>query len=282
MRGALLALLLLAACGARTPSPTALRDELLQRQLATARLALDAGRAEESARLYGQALARARERDAAEDIAEAATGRTAALLARGDARGARAQADEALAELARRDAAPPATLLLASAAARLRAGDGPGAEDAARRVVAAGPADAAARAWFLLGLLAAERRDAAALEAARMGLGTPAGAAFRADAAELAGEAAWLSGDAAGARRLAAEAAGLRRDVLDYRGVTRALRLSARATPGAEAGDVLLRAARGAAARRELAEARALYAEAARAAPALAALARRESAALPE
>lgn len=273
-------LLLLAACGGSAPVPTAMPDETLQRQLRVARLALEGGRFEESARIYATALTRARERDSGADIAEAATGRATAQLSQGQARAARDTTEETMAELRRRHAPLPATLLLATATARFQDGDPAGAVEAARIVLQGSHADAKKRAWFLLGLIAARAGDAAALAEAQAGLGEAGPQEFRADAAELAAEAALLRGDRPAALDRAQGAAELRQAILDYRGLTRALRLAARAAPTDQAGDYLLRAARGAAARREVETARGLFAEAGRASAALAPIARRESAAL--
>lgn len=273
-------LLLLAACGGGTPAPTALPDETLQRQLRVARLALEGGRFEESARIYATALTRARERDSGADIAEAATGRATAQLAQGEARMARDTTTEAMAELRRRHAPLPPTLLLADAAAQLRGGFDEAARSSARQVVESGPAEARRRAWFLLGLLAVRELDATVLAEAEAALAGAQGPDFLADQAELAAEAALLRRDRAMALERAQAAAEYRRAVLDYRGLTRALRLAAAASPREQAGDYLLRAARSAAARRDVETARGLFTEAERVSPALGPIARREAAAM--
>ena len=280
-------LLLLAGCGARTPSTlTPLPDESLARQLRAGRLALDAGRFDEAARQYGEALRRARERDAADDIADAATGRAAALLAKGDAAGAQEQAASVSLELRRRGAAPPAGLILAEATARYRRPDHEGALPLLIGLRDATDRDAALRAAFIEGLIAAARQDAPGLRAARERLGTPASFAFRADATELDSRTALLAGDAAVATSRAEEAAALRRDALDYRGLGRALELAAdaaRLTGDREReADFALRAAQGAAARGDKPEATRLLLRARGAAgtPALRAAIAREQAAL--
>lgn len=254
-------LVLVAGCGG-TAEPPPPRDEALDRAAHGGRLALEMERPAEATRLYRQALARARQRDDPGAIADAAIGLAAAELAQGRAREAVTAAREVRAELLRRGSAPPTALLLAEAVALHRQGDARAADTAAAAVVARGAedADAARRAVFLRGLIAAGRRDAAGLAAARAALGDPAAADFRADARELAAREALASGDMAGTRRLAAEAAAARRDVGDYRGLGRALALEAeaarRAGAVAEAADLLLRAGRGAAARGEAVEAR--------------------------
>jgi hypothetical protein len=254
-----LALPLLAACGS-TPAPAPPPpDETLGRAARAGRLALELDRPAEATRLYGTALSRARERDDAAAIADAGIGLAAAELARNRNAAALATAREVQAELLRRNAPVPDALRLAEALALYRIGDLPGAERVTSAITG-DDADVLRRAWFLRGLVAAGRGDAAGLAAARAALGEPEARGFRADARELAARAALDAGDGPGARRLAAEAAQLRREGLDYRGLSRALALEAEAArrqgENAAAADLLLRAGRGAAARNEFAEAR--------------------------
>lgn len=254
---------LLAACGGGSGvAPTTLPDTTYDLAIAGGRRALEAGRADQAARLYASALARARERDDAVNIAEAGTGRATALLAQGRAREALTVVRSVRAELVRRRAAVPPTLLLVEATTLYRTGDLAGADREAAAVQdrRAEDADAAARASFLRGLIAARRGDAAGLETARAALGAPDAPGLRADAAELTARARLLAGDAAGAREAAARAAEDRRAVLDYRGVTRALALEAEAAERAgntrEAADLYQRAARSAGERNEAEDAR--------------------------
>ncbi|MBR0668361.1 hypothetical protein GXW71_28675, partial [Roseomonas hellenica] len=160
MRRLLPVLLLLGGCGGATEPPPP-RDEALDRAALGGRLALEMERPVEAARLYRQALARARQRDDPGAIADAAVGLVAAELAVGRSREAVTAARDVRAELLRRGAVPPAALLLAEAVALHRQGDARAADAVAAEVVARGAedADATRRAAFLRGLVAAGRRD---------------------------------------------------------------------------------------------------------------------------
>lgn len=263
MKRVLLLLPLLAGCGGGTPEPPPPpEDRTLASQARAGRLALEAERPRDAVRLYGAALARARVRDDAEAIADAGIGLAAAQLEQGDAAAALRTTQEVEAELTRRRATVPATLTLAGALAQYRLGHSGAADTAARQVIAEAGTDrdAALRAWFLRGLIAADAGDRDGLAAARAALGEPTSRAFRGDALELAARAAMLDGDTAGARRLAEEAAMQRRDTLDYRGLARLLALQAEAErrDGATgvAADLMLRAGRGAASRGDTVAAR--------------------------
>ncbi|MBW6399055.1 hypothetical protein KPL78_14420 [Roseomonas sp. HJA6] len=262
MRRVLLLLPLLTGCGGTPPPPPPPEDRTLATQARAGRLALEAERPGDAARLYGAALARARVRDDAEAIADAGIGLAAADLERGDAAAALRTTQDVEAELARRHASVPATLRLAEALAQYRLGHAAAADAAARQVIAdaGSDGDAALRAWFLRGLIAADAGDRDGLATARAALGEPTSRAFRGDALELAARAALLNGDSAAARRLAEEAAVLRRETLDYRGLARLLALQAEAErrDGAvsTAADLMLRAGRGAASRGDAVAAR--------------------------
>lgn len=257
--------------GRATEEALAPEDGELTRTGRAARTALDLGRAEEAMNLYAQALERARERDDARAIADAGIGQATAALQAGEAERALRVAREVRAELARRDDAGPPTLLLLTEATALYRLERPAeAEPLAEAVVARRAEDppSAARAAFLIGLIADGRRDASRLAAARAAMaGVPGTPDFRADAAELDARLALLRRDAATARRLAAEAAEARQEAVDYRGLTRALELQGNAARQAGdlagAADLMLRAGRGAAARNETREARRLLTEAA-------------------
>ena len=118
---ALFALLLLAACASRPP-PAAPEDPLLDQLLRSGVRAIEAEQPAQAARIYDQALDRARQRDAPGPLGEAAYGAALGRLLAGDPRGARDVAAANRAELARRGISPPAELTLTEATARFRLG----------------------------------------------------------------------------------------------------------------------------------------------------------------
>ncbi|MGX9963438.1 hypothetical protein ACVFYP_08935 [Roseomonas sp. F4] len=261
-------LLALAACGGRAPPPGPPRDAVLDRAADAAGAALDQEQPQAAARLFAQGLERARQRDDAAAIDSMAFGQAIAELERGEARAALSVARQVRLDLARRGRGASAGLMLAEATALYRLGQTSEAGVLARFVSARGAEspEAALRAHFLLGLMAAEARDLPALAAAQAAIGQPGQAAYQADAAELAAQAALLGGRNQAAWSLAQQAETLRRDALDYRGLSRALALRgavARALGAtSEAADLHLRAAEGAAGRGEMADARRWLAEA--------------------
>jgi hypothetical protein len=272
--GCLLLLAFLAVapgCGGNGGPPEAAgppEDETYIRAARAGQQALELDQPETAARLYARALARARERDDPAAITDAAFGQATAALAHGDARGALEVSRRVREEMARRGRRVTPGLLLAEATANWRLDQMAEADRLAEVVAGRGgeDAEAARRATFLRGLIAAERRDLRRLAAARASLGQPGPAAFRADAAELEALAALLRGDPNTSRQRAIAAAEARREALDYRGLSRALALQGRALSelgDAEgAADLLLRAGRGAAERGEREDARLWLAEA--------------------
>lgn len=253
---ALFVLLLLAACASRPPPP-APDDPLLDQLLRSGARAIEAEQPAQAARIYDQALDRARQRDAPGPLGEAAYGAALGRLLANDSPGARDVASAMRGELARRGIAPPAELTLTEATARFRLGENAAAAALLRDVEAraAESPDAARRALFLRGLLAERAGDQASLATLRVALGAPAETGFAADARELAARDALLRANAAAALDEAAAAAELRRAGLDYRGLARALALqgeaAARLGRTAEAADLFRRAGRSAALRED-------------------------------
>ncbi len=249
---ALACLALLSACGSRGPSgPQPLADQPLDRSERAGRLALELERPEEALAQYRAALARARARDDAAAIGDNGYNLAVVELRLDRPRDSLATAQTIRAELGRRGVTPFPALLLAEAAAQYRLGRRDAADALAAEVARGDDADAALRAWFLRGLIADDRGDAATLAAAEAALAPSQEFGFRADREELAARLALRRGDAAGARAGAMRTSELRRDTLDFRGIARALGLAADAARAegdtAGAADLYLRAGRAAA-----------------------------------
>jgi len=237
--------LLLASCGGGTPPPPPPGDPALQRSERTARLAFSQRQLEEAARFYRDALDKAYARD---DIA--AIGDNGFSLAVVELR--RARAKESLEvirrieqELTRRGRGIPVDLNLVAAMAQYRSGDADAAL-ATAEALARGGGEVGARAQFLRGAIAADRRDAEAVAAAMAALGAASGPELRADREELSGRRALLLGDRGAAKQALVAAADLRREGLDYSGMARALAYAGEASEGQEAGAYYLRAGRSA------------------------------------
>jgi hypothetical protein len=238
--------LLCAACGGSLPPEPP--DPTLARQTRTAMLAWQQDRPAQAAELFREALRRAYARDDLEAIADLAASLAAAELRLGNAEAARDTAAAARAEVNRRGGAMPAELPLAEAAARWRLGDVAGARALTAAIT---EGEAAARARFIEGLIAADARDAVALAAARSTLSPTEVPDLLADRLELDGRAALLAGDAAAARSALLRAAEHRQEARNYPGMARALAaaagVAAREGRVAEASDLALRAGRSAA-----------------------------------
>ena len=203
-------------------------------------------------RQYKMALSRAYERDDAGAIGDVAYNLALAQMKAGDPKAAIATAREARAELDRRRATVPSELILVQAAAAYRSGDLGGATTAAQEALDSGAKDpdVVRRAWFIRGLVAADRNDVASLAQAIAALPPTKQADLEADRQELQGRAALLANDPAGALTLLEQCATNRQQALDYRGMARALSLAGdaalRSGRAADAADLFLRAGRSA------------------------------------
>jgi hypothetical protein len=225
----------LAACASPPSGPPS--DRALDQFVHAGGNAYDLERPEQAVTEYRAALNRARMRDDASAIADAGFDLAAAQLRAGDAPGAIATAREVQQELARRGRGDPGLDLIV-ATALFRQNDTAAADRLAAQLTAGGDAAVADAAWFLRGLIADSRGDRAMLANALAALSP---AAEPADRMELQ---ARLNHDSA----LALDAADLRREQLDYRGMARALALAAQFTGNAAfAADLYLRAGRSAA-----------------------------------
>ncbi|HEV2548286.1 MAG TPA: hypothetical protein VGU20_13185 [Stellaceae bacterium] len=246
----LLVLAALAACGGGAPPSATPVDETLQRETQAGRLAYELERSDEAVARYRAALTRAQERDDLGAIGDLGYNLSVAELRDNHPDRALADARQTRAELERRGAKPSPALLLAEATALYRLGAAADAEGIAARVAGDSDRDAAARATFLRGLIADEHGNAQGLAAALAALGAPATPSLQADAAELSARLALRRNDLTSAREEATRAAALRRDSLDYRGMARTLALAGEAArlsgDNAGAADLFLRAGRSA------------------------------------
>lgn len=129
-------------------------------------------------------------------------------------------------ELARRSATPPPPLYLAEATSLYRLNRLDEAAAALALIGADADAQTKAQTIFLEGMIADRRGDAAALAAAVTALQPGDSVLLKADAAELAARLALRQGNAKRAEAQAENAAALRREGLDYRGLARALALA--------------------------------------------------------
>lgn len=251
---ALLSALVLTACGGGTPAdPGPPPDIKLDQANKAGTQALSMDLPSVAVRQYKVALSRAYERDDAGAIGDVAYNLALAQMKAGDSKAAIATAREARAELTRRRAAVPPELILVQSAASYRTGDRGAAAGAAQEVIDSGAKDpdAVRRAWFIRGLVAADRSDTAGLAQAIAALASPTKQAdLEADRQELQGRAALLAGDSAGALSLLEQSAANRQQALDYRGMARALSLAGdaalRSGRTADAADFFLRAGRSA------------------------------------
>ncbi|WP_340116891.1 hypothetical protein [Pelagibius sp. 7325] len=220
-------LLLLSACASQPPQQAAEpSDPQLESSWRLARFALQNGQHDQAVVLYEQALALAYARDDAEAIGNVGYEYALAQLRAGEPEAAAAQAARTRWELERRDADPFAELFLVEAVAHYEVGQSALAREAAQTAIdLARPDDVATRgrAYFVLGMLAADAGDTVYVERALVALGDPGQDALKADRDELEGRRLMLAGDAGTAQRVFEAAADRRRELRDYGGMTRGL-----------------------------------------------------------
>ncbi|MCQ8241777.1 hypothetical protein [Rhizosaccharibacter radicis] len=279
-------------------------DAAMRLAFGSGHLAMQQRRFDLAATDFGRAAAEARARDDRAAIAAAGFDLATARLAAGDPDGSLRAAADARRSVAARgragaagdaaESAPRAAatgqgeggrdlaralaaLDLVEAAARLRSGDPGGAARAAARAEASDDAALSARAALLHGLAADALGDGIALRRERDRLaallpplpgkgGTDMAAGGRADLAELDARLFLRAGDPAAAASKAGTAAAARRELLDYRGMARALALRgtalARAGQAANAAGCFLAAGESAAEQGDRDQARAWLARA--------------------
>jgi hypothetical protein len=131
------------------------------------------------------------------------------------------------AELARRGPPSFPALDLTEATADYRLGERKKSDSIAAQVEAGADSASAAGAAFIRGLIADDNADAVGLDAAIDRLAQPVSSEQQADLAELLARRDLRRGMFAAAAAEAERAADLRRDILDYRGMARALGVAA-------------------------------------------------------
>jgi hypothetical protein len=226
----------LAACGGTPeppPDPDAVRDAEISSSLEMARFAFLSGRYDQAILAYSGSLERAYARDDVAAIAVAGQELAFSYLRDGKSKEAAQAASRTREELARRGRPARPALTLVEATARYRLKETATAERLAREVAGATTDDplATARATFLLGLIAADRRDPPALSAALDALPQSADQPeIRADQLHLTGRLHLIQKDYHQAADAFMADEALRRAGGDEPGVARALALAAEAT----------------------------------------------------
>jgi hypothetical protein len=248
--------LILTACGGTPeppPGPEAVQDAEISASLEMARFAFLSGRYDQAVRAYSGSLDRAYASDDVAAIAVAGQELAFSYLRAGKPKEAAQAASRTREELARRGRPARPALALVEATARYRLKETAVAERLAREVAAA-PDDpmAANRATFLLGLIAAGRRDVAALSAASDTLSRSGEQPeMKADSLHLTGRLHLIRKDYVQAADAFMAEEALRRASGDEPGVARALALAAEATEKngqkAKAADLWFRSGRSAA-----------------------------------
>lgn len=247
---------LVAGCGSSKPTPTPAEQAAEDREFSAlrrlARSAFENGQYQQAVTLYDRALTRAFARDDLPAIGDLGYEYALALLRDGHPDQAAKRASETAAELTRRGQAPFPALTLVEAAALYAAGDAAGAGRAADVTRGDPRSDAAtrARAYYILGMIAADNGERAALDQALSAVGSPTDPSLRADQQELLGRARLLASDSANARTAFETSVELRRETKDLTGTARALAFAAQAAVSsgqtADAADLYLRAGRSA------------------------------------
>ena len=245
-------LLLLAACGTEQAAPAPPQDQTLARHEEAGRIAYELDRPEEAVAEFQAALTQAQARDDLAAISQLSFNLAVAQLRANRPKDALATTKQARAELIRRGGAPFPALGLVEATALYRLGQRDKADALAARIQSSNDRDAAAGASFLRGLIADDAGNEAGLRDALRRLSNATEPLRRADRLELQARLALRREDFAGARGPAMQAADIRQQALDYRGMARALAVCAMAAERSgereAAADLYLRAGRSAAA----------------------------------
>jgi len=222
----LFATLGMGACGTKQQTTTP-EDAILQLDARAADAALSLERSGTAIAQYRRAFDRALARDDAGAIGDYGYDLAVAQLVANQPSQALRSAHMTRIELARRGAPSFPALDLAEATADYRIGESQESDRLAIEAASGADAGVAAHAIFLRGLIADERRDTAGLEEAISRLGEPISSDQRADLAELSARRDIRQGAFEAATAEAERAADLRRGMLDYRGMSRALSVAA-------------------------------------------------------
>ena len=254
-------LLLLAACGNDEKQPAGPpEDQALARYEQAGKIAYGLDRPDEAVAQFEAALKQAQARDDLQAIGDLSFNLAVAQLRANRPRDALTTTQLARAELIRRGSQPFPSLLLAEATALYRLSKRHEADSLAAEIEKAGDADAAAGASFLRGLIADEAGNNAGLRDALGRLSGVSEPLRVADRLELQARLALRQDDPATARSVAMQAAGMRQEAFDYRGMARALAVAGLAAEQAGerelAADLYLRAGRSAAAQSDAGTAR--------------------------
>jgi hypothetical protein len=246
-------LVLLAACSGGKEEPARpSEDQTLVRHEQAGKIAYDLDRPDEAVAQFRAALTQAQARDDLKAIADLSFNLAVAQLRANRPQDALTTTQQARAELTRRGSQPFPALLLAEATALYRLGKRDQADSVAAEVETMGDFDTAAGASFLRGLIADEADDEDGLQAAVNTLSGASAPLRVADRLELAARLQLRQSAFAPAHAAAMQAAGIRQQGLDYRGMARALAVAALAAERTEdrelAADLYLRAGRSAAA----------------------------------
>jgi len=253
-------LLITTSCGGKSAPPEQPGDVTLRQSARAAGLAYSLDHPEEAIAQYQRALERARARDDVDAIGDNGYNLAVVQLAANQSRQALATTRMTRAELARRGAGTFFALDLAEATALYRLGEKHAADSLAARAEAGTDPAASARASFLRGLIADEMGDTVGLEQALARLAQPTSDDQRADADELQARRHLRQHAFAAAVTNALRASDTRRNLVDYRGMARALSVAAAAELDAGdargAAELYLRAGQSAAAQGDSASAR--------------------------
>jgi hypothetical protein len=256
----LLATPLLGGCGG-VRQPATREDPIMRLHADAASSAMALDRTHEAIGQYRQAFDRAVARDDDAAIGDYGHNLAVAQLLANQPKEALASIRITRAELARRGPRSFPALDLAEATADYRLGERKKSDSIAAQVEAGADSASAAGAAFIRGLIADDKADAVGLDDAIARLEQPTSSNQQADLAELLARRDLRQGMFAVAAAEAERAADLRRDILDYRGMARALGVAADAE--ARAGDrdaaaaLYMRAAQSAAASGDTESARA-------------------------